>query len=81
VQWLAVSLVLSVVLTVVLNVALRVLPSRNERAATQLPPIDRAPVRNEASDRITARVHVPWKAMLVGSLLLTVVLNVVLWLQ
>jgi type VI protein secretion system component VasF len=81
VQWLAVSLVLSVVLTVVLNVALRLLPRASERAATQPPAVARPGVRKEASDRSTVRVHVPWRAMLLGSLLLTVVLNVMLWLR
>jgi hypothetical protein len=78
--WLATSLLLSVVLTVVLNVALRAWPRSGERldgwmrdVATPRPDSPRGP-----DDRV-ARVIVPWKAMLVGSLVLTVVLNLVLW--
>jgi len=78
VNWLAVSLVLSVVLTVVLNLALRLFPGASDRAARKLAqlstPTDRDADRRDAH----VRVYVPWKAMLVGSLILTIVLNVVL---
>ena len=78
VNWLAVSLVLSVVLTVALNLALRVFPGAGDRAARKLAelstPTDRDADRRDAH----VRVYVPWKAMLVGSLILTIVLNVVL---
>ena len=81
-RWIVVSLVLSVVLTVVLNVGLRAFPNAGRRAARRLddlaspsPSVDDA----RRSER-RVRVYVPWKAMIVGSIVLTVVLNLVLWL-
>ena len=70
-RWLVVSIVLSVVLTVVLNVALRAFPGAGER-------VDRE-VRRVAEDRPGGGVLVPWKAMIVVSVLLTLGLNLVLW--
>lgn len=73
-QWLVVSLVLSAVLTVLLNVAVRVFPGRGERAAQRL-----AEPRRPRDDR-GVQVFVPWKAMLLASVVLTIAINVVLWL-
>jgi len=70
VEWLAVSVVLSIVLTVVLNVVLRLIPDASERAARRL--------EGFGGDGRT-RVFVPWKAMIVVSLLATLVLNLLLW--
>ena len=67
-QWLWFSIVASVVLTVVLNVALRLFPGAGPRP-------------REEPDRSRVRVIVPWRLMLAGSLLLTVVLNLALWLS
>jgi hypothetical protein len=81
VNWLVVSLVASVVLTIVLNVAIRLWPGAAERGTRQM---DDWAQRQDAAefgdgpDRV--RVIVPWKAMLLGSIVLTVLLNVVLWL-
>ena len=78
--WLATSLLLSIVLTVVLNVALRAWPRSGERLDDWMRDVA-APRRDDPrppGDR-GVRVIVPWKAMLVGSLVLTVVLNLVLW--
>jgi hypothetical protein len=76
VRWLVVSIVLSVVLTVVLNLAARALPTAGRRAARWLDDLEaRAP---ERSGRV--RLYVPWRAMLLASLVLTVGLNIVLWL-
>jgi len=83
VEWLVVSVVLSVVLTVLLNVLIRVFPDRSERVArglteraerAELPAFD-----DGRLDHRTARVIVPWKAMIVGSVILTIVVNLVLW--
>ena len=83
-QWLWYSLVASVVLTVVLNAAIRLWPGGAERSARRLddwaqrhaaPPSDGRSVRR---DEPRVRVIVPWKAMLLASVVLTVVLNVVL---
>ena len=81
-QWLVVSIVASVGLTVVLNLALRLFPGAGRRIGES---IDRALERHapppDDPDRSRARVIVPWRLMIVGSLLLTLVLNVALWLS
>jgi hypothetical protein len=81
-QWLVVSIVVSVLLTVVLNVAVRLFPGAGRRIGES---IDRAVDRHEPPpadehDRSRVRVIVPWRLMLAGSLLLTLVLNLALWL-
>jgi hypothetical protein len=75
-QALVVSVALSLVVTVVLNLALWFFPSagsrlreRTERLVGDVPP--------RADGEPGVRVIVPWKLMLLGSLVLTVVLNVV----
>ena len=68
------SLVLSLVLTVGLNLAARAFP--NSRRGFE----ERAAGRLEAQpDREPPKVRVlfPWKAMLIGSIALTVLLNVI----
>jgi hypothetical protein len=78
VQWLAISVVLSVVLTVLLNVAVRAFPEtarRLERSLTTFTSKDRDAPPNDRR----VRVFVPWKAMVIGSVILTIVVNVVLW--
>jgi len=81
VPWLAASLVLSIVLTILLNIALRAVPGARERAANRLADFTRPRVDDETRGRGTLRVVAPWKAMLVGSLVLTAVLNAALWLR
>ncbi len=81
VRWLVVSLVLSAVLTVVLNVGLRAFPDAGHRVARGLarfasPNIDDA----RGQDR-RVRVFVPWKAMILASVVLTVLVNLVHWLS
>ena len=66
-SWLAFSLVASVILTIVLNVALRLFPRAGDRFAERLDHIT-----ERGGDK---RVIFPWKAMLIGSLLLTVAIN------
>jgi hypothetical protein len=70
VQWLAISIVLSIVLTVVLNVALRVFPGAGDQLGRKLTEL--------AAERPEGGVYVPWKAMIVASLVLTVGLNLLL---
>ena len=80
-NWLAVSLVLSVVLTVVVNIVLRVFPGFGDRIARSLERLAApTPDDGRVHDR-RVRVFVPWKAMIVGSVLLTIVINLVLWLR
>ena len=87
-DFLVVSIVLSVVLTVVLNVLLRLFPGggrrlgdsvqrfAERRSATWDPhPYD---TELDRSPRSRVRVIFPWKAMLVGSIVLTIVLNLAL---
>jgi hypothetical protein len=76
VQWLVASLVLSVVLTVLVNLALWLFPGIRERTARAA-----EDSMTSASGERRTRVIVPWKAMLVASLILTVVVNFVLWLR
>ena len=71
-QWLAVSIVLSIVLTVVLNVVLRSFPRAGEQVGRKLAEV--------AEERPDGGVYVPWKAMIIVSLVLTIGLNLLLWL-
>lgn len=73
-RWIVVSVVLSIVLTVLLNAALRTFPGAERRLARLL-------TESESTDPEDRRVRViaPWKAMIVLSIVLTVVLNVLLW--
>lgn len=75
-QWLVVSLVLSVVLTVVLNVALHLFPRAGDELGRRL--TDFATRAPHEDDGRPVRVFFPWKAMLVGSLVLTILVNVLL---
>ena len=74
--WLGISIVLSLFLTVVLNVGLRLFPDAGRRIArgmTTLPSAGEKP----PGDRV--RLWTPWKAMILGSVILTIVLNLALW--
>jgi hypothetical protein len=77
VQWLAISLVLSIVLTVVLNLAVRAFPHASERVMNGVAGRARPSIDGEPRRRI--RMFGSWKAMLLGSLVLTLVLNLALW--
>jgi hypothetical protein len=80
VNWLVLSIVASVVLTVVLNLAIRLFPGPAERGARRVDDwAERQVAAREPGDTRT-QVIVPWKAMLIGSLVLTVGLNLLLWL-
>ncbi len=68
---LAFSIVASVVLTVALNVGLRAFPGAGERIGRW--------VAQLGQDRPDGGVIVPWKAMIIVSVLLTVGLNLLLW--
>lgn len=70
-DWLVASIVLSVVLTVLLNVALRAFPGAGDAIGRRLAgPADR--------DGRRVGVWIPWKGMLIASVVLTVLLNLVL---
>ena len=77
-EWFVVSVVVSVVLTMLLNVAIRVWPGAADRGAERI--TDWARGREAAADpgeRGRVRVIVPWKAMVIASIVATVLLNLV----
>jgi hypothetical protein len=74
---LAFSLVASVVLTILLNIGLRLFPGAARRLGDALTRTAERPT-DDQPDRSTVRVFFPWKAMLIGSLLLTLLINAVL---
>ena len=77
--WLGVSIVLSILLTIVLNVGLRMFPDAGRRLARGLSePPPSAGERRQSNHRV--RVWAPWKAMILVSVILTIALNLVLWL-
>ena len=87
-SWLVLSIVASVVLTVALNLAIRLFPGMADRGRRSLDDwVERQAVDRHPSDRGTTepgrnssvQVYFPWKAMLIGSLILTVALNLLLW--
>jgi hypothetical protein len=71
VHWLAVSIVLSILLTVVLNVATRAFPRASEHIGQKLADLD--------EKKPESGVYVPWKAMIVVSVVLTIGLNLLFW--
>ena len=78
VRWLVVSVALSVVLTVLLNVGLRAFPNAGRRVARRIADLTSPNIDNAHGYECQVRVYVPWKAMIIGSVVLTVVLNFVL---
>jgi hypothetical protein len=78
VSWLVVSIVLSLVLTVLLNVWLRLFPDHGHRAARRLDELARHDDETAGSGG-RVRVFVPWKAMITASVVVTIVVNIVLW--
>ena len=71
----------SVVLTVPLNVALRIVPGLGQWVEDAVKrAVERTHPPAEESARPSVRVIFPWKVMLIGSLVLTVVINLLVWL-
>ena len=71
------SIVASIVLTIVLNVALRLFPSAGRRLHESVTRRAEPSAYGEPSNA-KVRFIFPWKAMLIGSLLLTLLINAVL---
>ena len=71
--WLAASLVLSVALTIALNLAIRLFPGLGSRLAASL--------ERPSPSRSRVRVVFPWRAMLLASLVLTIVVNLLIRLR
>ena len=78
-RWLVISVGLSVILTVLLNVALRAFPDTGRRLVRSLTTFASPGADDARSTGRRVRVVMPWKAMILGSLILTIVVNVVLW--
>ncbi len=73
-NWLVLSIVLSIVLTVVLNLGVRAFPNGPRRLQERADSwVERQ--ADDSSPRV--RVFFPWKAMLIGSIVLTVLLNLI----
>ena len=79
-DWLVVSIVLSIVLTVVVNLLLWLFPGAGRAIADAVGRSVADADRRSAQrgDASHVRVIMPWKAMLVGSIVLTVAVNLVL---
>ena len=77
-HWLVISVVLSVILTVLLNVGLRAFPEAAHRLARSFTTFTSPSADARRNDR-RVRLLIPWKAMVLGSLILTLVVNIVLW--
>ena len=81
-QWLVASIVLSIVLTVVVNLVLWLFPGAGRRVAEGFGRLaDDANRRTPERAGSRVRVFVPWKAMLIGSIVLTIALNLFLLLS
>jgi hypothetical protein len=80
VRWLMISVGLSVILTVLLNVGLRVFPEAGHRIARSLTTFTSASAYDARTSDRRVRVFIPWRAMIVGSVIVTILVNVVLWL-
>lgn len=78
-RWLVISVGLSVILTVLLNDGLRAFPAAGQRAARRLATLT-SPIADGArtNDR-RVRVFIPWTAMILGSLILTILVSMVSW--
>lgn len=81
-NWLIVSIVGSVVLTVLLNLLPMLFPKTARRAQERM--IEEIKKQHDWEDDAdrpgpSVKVFFPWKAMLIGSLVLTVLINLIGW--
>jgi DUF2905 family protein len=79
VRWILISVGLSVVLTVLLNVGLRAFPHAGQRLAQSIAKLTSPPAGDARTNDGRVQVFIPWKTMILGSVVLTIVVNVVLW--
>jgi hypothetical protein len=75
---LAFSIVASIVLTVVLNLVLWMFPGAGRRLGEAVTRLVERSDKQAGADPGRVRVFFPWKAMLIASILLTIVINVLL---
>jgi hypothetical protein len=81
VQWLLVSIFLSLVLTLVVNIALAIFPELRTPVARWLAALTAPDDRSASTRHSRLRVIVPWKTMIIVSVLLTVLLNLLRWIR
>ena len=74
-----ISVGLSVILTVLLKVGLGAFPGAGDRVARRNTTFTSPSGNDTRTNDRSVRVFIPWKAMILGSLILTVMVNVVLW--
>ena len=78
-QWLVVSIVLSIVLTILVNAFLWLFPGAGRGLSDAVGRlVENADRRSAERGDSRVRVIVPWKAMLIGSIVLTIALNALL---
>jgi hypothetical protein len=79
VRWIVVSVAMSVVLTALLNIGLRARSPTLAAASLEVSLNSHPRYYDGGHERDRRlRVFVPWKAMIVGSVILTIVVNLVL---
>jgi hypothetical protein len=77
VRWLVISVALSVVLTVLLYVGLRAFLDAGHRLARGIAELTSSNTDDARANDRRVRVFVPWKAMIPGSVVLAIVVNLV----
>jgi hypothetical protein len=77
-RFLIVSIVGSVVLTVLANLALRMLPGQRRRLGDTLQQMVERPGPDGRPAERRVQLVFPWKLMLIGSVVLTVLVNLLL---
>ena len=75
---LAFSIVASIVLTVVLNLVLWMFPGAGQRLGEAVTRLVERSDNQDGAETGRVRFYFPWKAMLIGSIALTIAINVLL---
>ncbi len=77
-DFLITSLIASVVLTILINVLPMLFPKSSEKVERKVQEkINESIARQQEGNQPRVRVFFPWKAMLIASLVLTVVVNLI----
>jgi hypothetical protein len=79
VHWLVISFAVSVILTVLLNVGLRVFPNAADHLTRRLYELTSSAGSGPGRHVGRSRIFIPWKAMIIGSIALTILVNLLLW--
>ena len=75
---LAFSILASIVLTVVLNLMLRLFPGAARRLGDAVTRLAERPADQSGAEPGRVRFFFPWKLMLIGSIVLTIAINLLL---